>query len=137
VELNDFLRETLPLAGRRVHLEDGAAGVVRFDRGRLRSVVDNLVSNALQSDPAGGEVLVRVLQGRTTVTLSVLDRGEGVARGIRGQVFEPFFTTRLEGSGIGLSITRRFVEAAGGSIALLAREGGGTEARVTLPRCRT
>jgi two-component system sensor histidine kinase HydH len=137
VELIDFLRETLPLAGRRVRLEDGAAGVVRFDRGRLRSVVDNLVSNALQSDPAGGEVLVRVLQGRTTVTLSVLDRGEGIARGIRGQVFEPFFTTRLEGSGIGLSITRRFVEAAGGSIALLAREGGGTEARVTLPRCRT
>jgi signal transduction histidine kinase len=74
--------------------------------------------------------------GRAGVTLSVLDRGQGIPRAIRGQVFEPFFTTRPEGSGIGLSITRRFVLAAGGGIRLLAREGGGTEARVTLPRWR-
>jgi signal transduction histidine kinase len=102
-------------------------------------VVDNLVRNALQSDPAGGEVLVRVLggrAGRAGATLSVLDRGQGIPGSIRGQVFEPFFTTRAEGSGIGLSITRRFVLAAGGSILLRAREGGGTEARITLPRWR-
>jgi two-component system sensor histidine kinase HydH len=142
VDLGAFLAEVLPLAGRRVRvrLEQGPDVRVRFDRDRLRSVVDNLVANALQSDPAAGEVLVlvRVLQGRAsgTVTLSVLDRGEGIAREIRAQVFEPFFTTRLTGSGIGLSITRRFVQAAGGSLALLPREGGGTEARVTLPRLR-
>jgi two-component system sensor histidine kinase HydH len=138
IELAGFLREVLPLAGERVRLQTGAAGpdTVRFDRDRLRSVVDNLVANALQSDPKGGEVLVRVHPGKTNVTLSVLDRGEGIARAIRGQVFDPFFTTRLHGSGIGLAITRRFVEAADGSIVLLSREGGGTEARVTLPRCR-
>jgi two-component system sensor histidine kinase HydH len=127
VELGEFLREVLPLAGRRVRLERGESLRVRFDRDRLRSVVDNLVANALQSDPAESEVVVRLLPGRASVTLSVLDRGEGIAREIRDQVFR---------SGIGLSITRRFVEAAGGSIDLLAREGGGTEARVTLPRCR-
>ncbi len=139
VELAGFLREVLPLSGRRVRLEAAEPALVRFDRDRLRSVVENLVSNALQSDPAGGEVLVRVLAGKTGragATLSVLDRGQGIPRAIRGQVFEPFFTTRPEGSGIGLSITRRFVLAAGGGIRLLAREGGGTEARVTLPRLR-
>jgi len=139
VELAGFLREALPLSGRRVRLvapELAEPALVAFDRDRLRSVVDNLVSNALQSDPAGGEVLVRVLAGKTAVTLSVLDRGPGIPRAIRGQVFEPFFTTRAEGSGIGLSITRRFVLAAGGSIRLQAREGGGTEARITLPRLR-
>jgi two-component system sensor histidine kinase HydH len=136
MELGEFLREVLPLSGTRVRLEQGEPLRVRFDRDRLRSVVDNLVTNALQSDPSGGEVVVRAAPGKTTVTLSVLDRGEGIARDVRDQVFEPFFTTRLSGSGIGLAITRRFVEAAGGSIDLLAREGGGTEARVTLPRCR-
>jgi two-component system sensor histidine kinase HydH len=139
VELAGFLREALPLSGRRVRLaapELAEPALVAFDRDRLRSVVDNLVSNALQSDPAGGEVLVRVLAGKTAVTLSVLDRGQGIPRAIRGQVFEPFFTTRAEGSGIGLSITRRFVLAAGGSIRLRAREGGGTEARIVLPRWR-
>jgi two-component system sensor histidine kinase HydH len=139
VELAGFLREALPLSGRRVRLgapELAEPALVAFDRDRLRSVVDNLVSNALQSDPAGGEVLVRVLAGKTAVTLSVLDRGPGIPRAIRGQVFEPFFTTRAEGSGIGLSITRRFVLAAGGSIRLRAREGGGTEARIALPRWR-
>jgi two-component system sensor histidine kinase HydH len=136
VQLGEFLREVLPLSGRRVRLELEEPLAVRFDRDRLRSVVDNLVTNALQSDPAGGEVLVRVLPGKATVTLSVLDRGAGIARELREQVFEPFFTTRLNGSGIGLSISRRFVQAAGGSIALEAREGGGTEARVMLPRYR-
>jgi len=145
VELAGFLREVLPFSGRRVRLEAAEPVLVRFDRDRLRSVVDNLVSNALQTDPAGGEVLVRVVAGRAGragkagragATLSVSDRGQGIPRAIRGQVFEPFFTTRPEGSGIGLSITRRFVLAAGGSIRLLAREGGGTEARITLPRLR-
>jgi two-component system sensor histidine kinase HydH len=136
VELAGFLREVLPLSGRRVRLEAAEPALVAFDRDRLRSVLDNLVGNALQSDPAGGEVLVRVLAGQAGVTLSVLDRGQGIPRAIRGQVFEPFFTTRPEGSGIGLSITRRFVLAAGGSIRLRAREGGGTEARITLPRWR-
>jgi two-component system sensor histidine kinase HydH len=136
VDLGQFLREVLPLSGSRVRLEQREALLVRFDLDRLRSVVDNLVANALQSDPGEGEVLVRLLPGRATVTLSVLDRGGGIARQIRDQVFEPFFTTRLKGFGIGLSISRRFVEAAGGSIALQPRDGGGTEARVTLPRMR-
>ncbi len=127
VELGEFLREALPLSGRRVRLQEGKPLHVRFDRDRLRSVVDNLVANALRSDPAEGEVLVRVLPGRATVTLSVLDRGGGIAREIRDQLFE---------SGIGLSMSRRFVEAAGGILALQPREGGGTEARVTLPRFR-
>ena len=136
VELGEFLREVLPLAGRRVRLEQKEPLYVRFDRDRLRSVVDNLVANALQSDPAEGEVLLRLVPGKASVTLSVLDRGGGIARGIRDQVFEPFFTTRLNGSGIGLSISRRFVEAAGGILSLQPRDGGGTEARVTLPRLR-
>ncbi len=127
VELGDFLREALPLAGQRVRLQQGEPLHVRFDRDRLRSVVDNLVVNALRSDPTGGEVLVRVLPGRATVTLSVLDRGGGIAREIRDRVFS---------LGIGLPISRRFVEAAGGVLALQPRAGGGTEARVTLPRFR-
>ncbi len=127
VELSEFLREVLPLSGKRVRLQQGEPLRVRFDRDRLRSAMDNLVANALRSDPSEGEVLVRLLPGRATVTISILDRGGGIAREIRDRVFE---------LGIGLSISRRFVEAAGGILALHPREGGGTEARITLPRFR-
>jgi two-component system sensor histidine kinase HydH len=64
----------------------------------------------------------------------VLDRGAGIPPAIRAKVFDPFFTSKTKGSGIGLSVARRFVEAAGGRLELADRSGGGTVARVLLPR---
>ena len=130
---------------------DGAPGyTVSFDPARLRSVVENLIRNARESTPSGpdalgapppaasaaapppAEVEVRLRRDRGEVVLSVLDRGTGIPPADAERVFEPFYTTKTTGSGIGLSITRRFLEAAGGMVQLLPREGGGTEARVTL-----
>ena len=68
------------------------------------------------------------------MTIRVLDRGRGIAADQRGRVFDPFFTTKSKGSGVGLTISQRFVEAAGGQLELLPRPDGGTESRVTLPR---
>ena len=66
------------------------------------------------------------------VVVRVLDRGAGIPAANRARVFDPFFTTKSTGSGVGLTIARRFIEAAGGRMELLARPGGGTEARATL-----
>ena len=109
---------------------------VRFDRERLRSVLDNLVLNAIESTVDSAPVEVVAEATARHVTVRILDRGAGIAERERERVFDPFFTTKPKGSGIGLAICRRFVHAAGGTLELRPRAGGGTEAVVTLPQER-
>ena len=110
--------------------------MVRFDRERLRSVLDNLVRNAIESTVDSSPVEVIAEAAARDMTVRILDRGAGIAAGQRERVFDPFFTTKPTGSGIGLAICRRFVHAAGGTLELRPRAGGGTEAVVTVPQER-
>ena len=111
---------------------------VRFDRERLRSVLDNLIRNAIEStvDSSPVQVIAEASSAREA-TVRILDRGAGIAADQRTRVFDPFYTTKSKGSGIGLAICRRFVAAAGGTLELRPRADGGTEAVVTLPREHT
>lgn len=102
----------------------------------LKRIVTNLLDNALKFSGAA-ELTVR--QGSMAVTLSVLDRGPGIPEGQLQSALQPFY--RLEssrsretgGSGLGLAIAQRLSLALGGSLSLHRREGGGLEARLTLP----
>ena len=148
--VSDFLRdpagnpETIVLNGLLTELKQRHPGLrvevpptplaVRFDRERLRSAVGNLIRNAEESGGDGAPVEVIATANGRAVTLSVLDRGGGIAPEQLQRVFDPFFTTKSKGSGIGLPITLRFIEAAAGSLELVPRPGGGTEARVSLPQ---
>jgi two-component system sensor histidine kinase HydH len=67
------------------------------------------------------------------ITIAVRDKGKGIPGELLKKVFDPFYTDKIHGSGIGLPLARRFVEAAGGTLTLAPRTGGGTEARVVLP----
>jgi signal transduction histidine kinase len=112
--------EELPLAGIS---EDG-----------LRQVVLNLLLNALDVTPAGGTVWVRARSRGDRVQVAVEDEGPGVAPGLRERIFEPFFTTHPERpGGLGLTISRRIVEAAGGTLGAETRPGGGTVLLALLP----
>jgi len=134
LDLDRFLQELALRYDRRLRYQPlaGEAVRVRVDPQRLRSVMENLINNALESGE--GEVEVRCGANRHRVEVSVLDRGAGIPAEIRAKVFDPFFTSKTKGSGIGLSVARRFVEAAGGELELADRAGGGTVARVLLPR---
>jgi two-component system sensor histidine kinase HydH len=121
--------EEAPGAGPR----DGGALYVSMDPERLRSVVENLLRNALESGGPRDRIEVGIFTSGEGVVLDILDRGEGLPAGEAEQLFDPFFTSKRGGSGIGLSISRRFVEAAGGKISLHDREGGGASVRVVLP----
>jgi two-component system sensor histidine kinase HydH len=134
LDLDAFLRELALRYDGRLHYQplEGEAVRVRVDPQRLRSVMENLINNALESGQ--GEVEVRCAAQRHRAEVSVLDRGAGIPPDIRDKVFDPFFTSKTKGSGIGLSVARRFVEAAGGQLELSGRAGGGTVARVLLPR---
>jgi two-component system sensor histidine kinase HydH len=115
---------------------DTAGIQVFIDPERLRSVLENLIRNALESGSPADEVgisITRAEENGETIVLTVFDRGRGIDEGDMGRIFDPFFTRKSAGTGIGLSISRRFTEAAGGTISIKNREGGGALAVVTLP----
>ena len=138
VGVGPFVADVLDRNGWPVGLDaHGPDAAITVDPDRLRSVVENVVRNAIESgegNPDGVEVVISCERGR--VQIAVLDRGEGLDPIDPDRAFDPFYTSKTTGSGIGLSMTRRFVEAAGGTIDLLPRQGGGAEARVRFPRSR-
>jgi len=112
--------------------------VVMIDPERLRSVLENLVRNAMESlgDASSDDqntVSIEVSADESGVHVDVLDRGLGMEAGTAERAFDPFFTTKSRGTGIGLAVCKRFVLAAGGTISLEPRDGGGCAARVILP----
>ena len=105
-----------------------------IDEDRLRQVLLNLALNALDATPDGGRVVLRVGAAGGGVEITVADSGAGIDPALRDRVFEPFFSTRgARRGGIGLAITRRIVEEAGGSIQAGEAVSGGAEFRVRLP----
>ncbi len=117
------------------HLGD-ALPALRADRRRLVQVLQNLVANAVQHSKKGQEVEVRVttLPGEPAgVEFLVLDRGPGFAAGEEARIFEPFYSRRSSGTGMGLALAHRLVHDHGGEITAANREGGGACLRVTIP----
>jgi two-component system sensor histidine kinase GlrK len=117
---------------------DAQAGTVEADPEKLRSVVDNLIGNAVKFTPAGGNVAVLARSTLDEALIDVIDSGPGVPAEERDSIFDSFFrgrakaSARVEGSGLGLAIAREFVEAHGGRISVLAEERG-AHFRVSLP----
>jgi signal transduction histidine kinase len=107
--------------------------VLRVDPLRVRQVVTNLVRNALEASPPEASVDVEGRLDGAVYRIEVADRGPGIPAEARAQVFEPFFTTRRGGTGLGLAVCRALVSAHGGSIAIDDREGGGLHVVVELP----
>jgi two-component system sensor histidine kinase HydH len=135
INVFEILRETSErLCGRNIVSGDSLQNKIVFiDADRIRSVLENLIRNALESGGPKEEVTAVIggVSGRICIT--VFDRGRGIAEADMKQVFDPFFTRKSTGTGIGLSICKRFVEAAGGDVSLENREGGGVAAAIRLP----
>ena len=139
LSLDAFVEEMILRYDRRIGYTEQAGPEVqiRFDRQRLRSVMENLINNALESQascPNPPPVQIRVSGSRNRAEIAVADRGEGVPPGAGDKIFDPFYTSKTSGSGVGLSISKRFVEAAGGTLRIQRRKHGGTLAVVVLPR---
>jgi two-component system sensor histidine kinase GlrK len=118
---------------------DAQSATVEADPEKLRSIVDNLIGNAVKFTPAGGSVSVRARANREEALIEVIDSGPGVPAEERDSIFDSFFrgrlkaSARVEGSGLGLAIAREFVEAHGGRIRLVG-EASGAHFQVALPR---
>jgi len=107
--------------------------LVRADSDLIVQVLLGLLSNAAEAVPRGGEVRLSAREDASTVELGVADSGPGVPADLRGRVFEPFFTTRDKGTGLGLAVARQIVEAHAGKIDVAERPGGGALFRISLP----
>ncbi|TAK86558.1 MAG: HAMP domain-containing protein [Betaproteobacteria bacterium] len=112
---------------------------IEADREKLRSILDNLLGNAVKFAPTGGSITVTARSVDNDAVVDVLDSGPGVPVEEREAIFDSFFrgrakaSARIEGSGLGLAIAREFAEAHGGRIHVLGDTNGG-HFRVTLPR---
>jgi len=109
-----------------------------FDRQLIERVLYNLVLNAAQASPPQGSVTVKTRQvgdttGDDTVEISVIDRGAGIAPKDRESIFNPFFTTKSSGVGLGLAIVSKIVDEHGGQITVESEPGAGSVFRVFLP----
>lgn len=123
-------------ANLKVSREYGEALPTRADPQRLRQAVWNLCLNAVQAMPDGGELRVGAhpLHERGgRLQIAITDTGQGIADADLPHIFEPFFSTKPEGSGIGLALVYRVVEEHGGSIEVRSRVGEGTAFTLILP----
>lgn len=116
-----------------VSIEEGVPDL-QCDVQLMRQAIVNLVSNALQSPERTGPVRITVgMMSRDRIRLTVIDDGAGVANDIADRIFRPFFTTRATGTGLGLAVVQRIVNAHGGEVGQRATPGGGATFEVQLP----
>jgi signal transduction histidine kinase len=126
----DLLRGALDTKGVTLRLDlDAESDWILADRGRVKGVFLNLLVNARDAMPQGGEILVETQLflgegGRQMVAVAVSDRGAGVPVGLRDEIFHPFFTTKPEGCGIGLPAALRTLREHGGDLFLSQRPDG-------------
>lgn len=124
---------------RQVALSSGDAGqcCVRADRKRLKQILLNLLSNGIKYNREGGQLTLSIIEEETIVRLTVADTGHGIPPDLARRVFQPFDrlgASNVEGTGIGLSITRRLVELMGGHIGFDSVVGVGTTFWVELDK---
>jgi len=141
VDIRKLVDETISLIqpqadeqGVQVTLEGDPSPVeIRGDRGRLKSCFSNIAINALQAMPGGGQLHARVarLDGSVEVTMS--DTGVGISEEALSKIFEPYFSTKQAGFGLGLAVTRTIVEEHQGSIDVQSEPHRGATFTVKLP----
>jgi signal transduction histidine kinase len=139
VDVGAVVRETAellrPVLGSQASLEIELepAPPAWIDRVELQQVVMNLALNARDAMPGGGTIAVSVGADGDDIELVVADEGVGIDAETQERLFEPFFTTRAEGTGLGLATVYGIVTRHGGSVAVESEPGAGARFRVRLP----
>ncbi|MGE4291553.1 MAG: nitrogen regulation protein NR(II) [Desulfovibrio sp.] len=137
-EVTDETVEVMRIPARsqdvRVFLEtSGSLPRVQADPELIKQCLINLIKNALEAMPDGGELRVCTLLRDELAALEVRDTGPGIPAEIRDRIFSPFFSTKGKGSGLGLAMIRKIMDDIGGDVELTSREGQGTCVTLLLP----
>ena len=125
-----------PASEKRIRVEIKAhadLSLVSADRRAVRSILDNLLTNAIRFTPPEGEILLAAEEVKDFVHFTVRDSGRGIEAERLSTIFDRFNAFSDKGTGMGLALVRRLVESLGGQIAVESRLGNGTTFRFTLP----
>ena len=132
--------QQLTLLSQRVRLDVQVEDVTLVaDRGKIRLILENLVSNAVKYSPKGGTIHIKASTATGSIVIDVADNGPGIPKEDRDHVFEAFYTgraaksTAVKGTGIGLSVVLEFVAAHGGTVQIMDGEYPGAHFRIRLP----
>jgi two-component system, sporulation sensor kinase E len=139
--LNELVVETLTLLEREIVDRDilvekelaGDLPRILVDRAQLKQAFYNVIKNALQAMRAGGILRIRTEMAEAHAVVSFIDTGQGISAEQIGRIFEPYYTTKQDGSGLGLMIVQRIVREHGGTIEIESDAGRGTTFRIKLP----
>jgi signal transduction histidine kinase len=147
VRLNEILREAVRVfqvqfvaTGRPAiaqRLEFAAADQIEADPELLQRAVQNLILNAIDAMPAGGTLTLRTVSREDAVDLDVIDTGKGLTGEECGRLFTPYYTTKKQGTGLGLVIVQSVVSDHHGSIAVESTPEKGATFHIVLPRRQT
>jgi signal transduction histidine kinase len=107
--------------------------IANVDADLLKQAALNVIQNGAQAMPEGGQLEVVLETDRKFATLRIMDEGVGIPEEIREKIFDLYFTTKSEGSGIGLAMTYRILQLHHGSVEVQSRETRGTEFRLRMP----
>jgi signal transduction histidine kinase len=129
-----FLDSQLKENGYTVHLEaDGTLPPIMGDADMLYQAFLNLLMNAMQAMPGGGPITVGFVKRDGGLTLRIRDQGEGIADELMEKIWDPFFTTKEKGTGLGLGVVQKIIAAHHGRIRISNRSDGGAQISVDLP----
>ena len=134
LECHAFLRPELERAGLASKVEVSPdLPKVDIDEGQLRQALLNLIRNAREALPKGGQVVMRVQCDDGQVAICIDDDGPGIPDEVRSTIFDPIYTTKQHGTGLGLAIVKQTVEMHGGRIRVESKESEGSTFTVDLP----
>ena len=109
---------------------------VKIDEQKIEQVLWNVFLNAIQASDPGKKIILTLNQRNHNVILSISDEGGGISESQIKKVFQPFFSTRTQGSGLGLPISKKIIEKHGGRISVKSEAGKGTTFTIELPIAR-
>jgi signal transduction histidine kinase len=133
----EFVRPELTAAKVKLELEiEPALPLCALDEAQIRQVLLNLLKNAREAMPEGGAVRLAVRAADNGLLMSVADDGSGMTEEQRARIFDPFYTTKARGTGLGLPLSQQIVVAHGGTIRCQSAAGEGTVFEIWLPTQR-
>jgi signal transduction histidine kinase len=135
-EVRDLVHTKAEEQGVKIGIEQSGPGETKIhaDPEQIKTCFSNLMINAVQAMPGGGELNVRMRPVNAHLEIEFADTGSGILPENLTQIFEPYFSTKETGVGLGLPLTQKIIEEHGGQIAVTSLVGAGTTFLVTLPR---
>jgi signal transduction histidine kinase len=135
-EVSDLVKAQAEQQGVKINIATDGQGDTKFqaDYEQIKTCFSNLMINAVQAMPEGGALNVTLHPNKSNLHIEFADTGVGIAPENLANIFEPYYSTKDTGIGLGLPLTKKIIEEHGGQITVESEPGHGTTFTVTLPR---